>query len=1231
MHRLLVGVFVFTMAVSIGYGQSDRGTITGTISDPTKAVIPGATVVAKNGDTGVTYETVSTETGNYTLGQLPAGLYQLSVELPGFKKYIRQGITVLVAQTLRIDVGLDVGAAGDEVTVNADAPLLRTESSDVSHNVAAKVMDDLPILGIGGTQSGSAGIRNPYAMVEMVPGTVWTPNALVRVNGTPANSQSFRLEGQEASNTGTPGVQAQNQPSVDAIQEVAIQTSNFAAEYGQVGGGLFNITMKSGTNQFHGTAYDYFVNEVFNAGNPLTTGDPKGNPRPRARRNDYGFTVGGPVDIPRVYDGHGKTFFFMNFEQYRESTTLNNLYQTVPTLAYRRGDFSQAITGKVIGTDPIGRQMIEGMIYDPTTTKTAPDGRIYRDPFLNNFIDPKLWDPVATKIQALFPLPSGPFADALTNNFLNPNVQNSRVTTIPSVKLDQTVGTKGKFTIYWQRTKTENPNGNPIFGGSDGLPDPITQLLGTFDTASVYRINYDYTLSPTKVLHLGAGYRDNFFLVPSVTTKGVVTNYDAEAELGLHGGITHQFFPPMSGLLATTGGGMRNFGGSSYANAITQSPSFNVSLAVVKNNHSYKYGAEFRTEGYPPDGRGNTSGSYTFAADSTGDPFQTTAVGGSNVGFGYGSFLLGLVKGVSIANPTRPRLGKKQLGLYAQDSWKVTPKLTLDYGLRYDYSTYLREEYGRAAEFSPTTPNPAVGGILGASIFDGSGPGRCNCDIAHNYPYAFGPRLGIAYQVLPKTVFRLGVGIVYGGTATNNNSAGTLASSSASVTAGFGQTVTTLAQGIPVSDRPRPWPTYDPGLYPTSAPIPGASPVWMDPNAGRPPRQVQWSIGFQREVAQNLVVEATYIGNRGVWWQAPGLLNLNANTPERLKSFGLDITNSNDRTLLGSPMSNPLVSARFNVPYAGFPTNQLLAQALRPFPQFTNIPVYWNPMGKTWYDALQIKATKRLSHGLSLLSTFAWSKSLTIGSEIGEPNPGTTGGALVNNVFNRYQNKYLSQYDQPFLFNTSVTYTTPRTSFKTPFNKALSAALGDWTYGAFLQYASGMPMQVPLAQSNLNNYLFQGQSFANRKPGVPLFTVKDINCHCYDPNTTFVLNKDAWYDPDPGTFGSSPAYYNDYRKQRRPVENMNLGRRFQITEKASFNLRIEFTNVFNRAFWGDPGGSTAGAALTQWTLAQTRQPLKPGQTIANTATGFGMVPTTGFTTTQNLYPRQGVLVGRFTF
>jgi hypothetical protein len=1211
--------------------QSDRGTITGTVSDPAGAVVPNAPVQVKNIDTGVTYSGATSTTGNYTIAQLPTGTYEVSVMVQGFKKYTRTGLAVEVAQTLRIDVGLEVGSATESVTVTGEASLLKTESGELSHNVDVNKMDDLPLLGIGGTLSGSAGIRNPYNMVMVIPGVDYIPNSLMRINGTPANSQSFRIEGQDASNTGTPGVPQQTQPSVDAIQETSIQTSNFAAEYGQVGGGMFNVTMRSGVNQFHGSAYDYFVNEILNAGNPFVTGSPSGNPRPRARRNDYGFTFGGPVWIPKVYNGRDKTFFFFNWEQFREQTKVNNQFQTVPIAAYRQGDFSQAILpgARVIGTDALGRQMLEGMIYDPATGRSvAGVSGLVRDQFPNNAIPLSRFDPVAAKIQALFPGPSGPTPNALTNNYLN--VYNTtRITEVPSVKIDQVIGSKGRLSFYWQRTKTSNPNGNTIFGRSDGLPDPLTGALGTFQNAPLYRLNYDYTLRPTLLLHFGAGYRSNYFLVPSVTTTGQITNYDALNQLGLKGGLEYKWFPTITGLLATSGaGGMVGVGSEAGTNSITQNPSFNTSVTWVKGNHTYKFGSEFRVEGYPPVVDGNTLGVYNFAANETGQPFQNTAVAGSNVGLGYASFLLGLVDNISISRPTSPRMGKTQFGVYAQDSWKITHKLTVDYGLRYDYSTYLREGDGRAPEFSVSTANPSAGGRLGAAVYDGYGPGRCNCSIAKNYPFAFGPRLGVAYQMNSKSVLRGGFGIVYAGTAANNNAAGGLAASSASNTqTSFGLPVTTLAAGYPVADYPPIWPDYSAGQYPTSAPNPGAfGGAYMDLNAGRPARQYQWSLGIQREIVRNMVVEATYVGNRGDWWQAPALLNLNAITPQALAARGLDINSAADRTLLTSLLSSAVAQQRgFSAPpYPGFPLGQTVAQSLRPFPQFNGtIPVYWDPLGKSWYDALQAKVTKRLSQGLFFFSTFAWSKALDLGSEIGEPNPGTTGGAVVNDVFNRSQNKYISMYDRPLSFNISVTYTTP----KIPGNKAVSYALRDWTYGAALEYASGSPLQVPNAQSNLASYLFQSASFANRVPGQPLYTV-DLNCHCYDPNKTFVLNPNAWTDPAPGQWGSAPAYYSDYRSQRRPRENMNLGRTFRIKEMVSFNLRIEFTNVFNRSFWGDP----TGTALTNAKLQQVY--FTSGATAGNTSTGFGRVNTTApsaFGSVFNLQPRQGVIVGRLTF
>jgi Carboxypeptidase regulatory-like domain/TonB dependent receptor len=1211
--------------------QSDRGAITGTVSDPAGAVIPSAPVEAKNSETGAVYMAATSTTGNYTIAQLPAGTYELSVTVPGFKRYTRGGLLVQVAQVLRVDVAVEVGAPTESITVQAESPLLDTETGNISHSVKSESLDQLPVLGIGATQAGSAGIRNPMAMVQLIPGSLYMPNTAVRINGTPANTQSLLIEGQEGGNTGQASTTQQSQPSVDAIQEVAIQTSNYAAEYGQVGGGVFTVTMKSGTNQFHGTGYDYFVNEILNAGQPFTDAPAgTGNPRQVARRNDYGFTVGGPAWIPKVYNGHNRTFFFFAFEQYRETTSTSTQLETVPTAAYREGNFGAAMIGNPIGTDPLGRPILQNEIYDPTTQRTASTGQVIRDPFPNNTIPSTRFDPVAINIQNLFPAPMGPFANAVVNNFV-PTIIGTRVTTIPSLKVDQIIGPRAKVSFFWQQTKTWAPI-SPTLGQTDGLPDPIGTELGTFDTAPLVRLNFDYSMTPTVLLHLGAGYRNNNFFTPAVTEEGNPPNYNAGQLVGLNGALVNKLFPSFTGLcpgagtqgLCTGQGGMQNFGQSGYSHAIgdPQSPSFDANLTWVKNNHTFKMGSSFRTEGYIAILQSNTSGSYVFSNAQTSLPYLNGAtLQGLSPGFPYASFLLGDVQQVSISQPTEPRIGKHQLGIYAQDSWKITRKLTFDYGLRYDYSTWLREQYGRNPVFSTSTPNPAVGNILGAVIFNGNGPGHCNCQIAHNYPYAGAPRLGLAYQINSKTVFRGGFGIIYGGTEGNQNS-NYGGSSNTVVAPSYGAAVTTLSVGIPTAFDPPPWPNLNPGQFnvtPTPVNL-GASAPLLDPNAGRPPRQYQWSLGFQREIIRDLAVDLYYVGNRGIWWESTALENPNAISSSRLSAFGVSLNNPTQVALLTDSLNNPaVIAAGFgNPPYPGFPLTQTLAQALRPFPQFTTINPYWDPLGDTWYDSLQIKATKRLSHGLSFLSTFVWQKSLTNGTELGQINPGTTGDAVVNDVFNRRIDKYLSAFDQPFLFNISLTYITP----KLATNKVLSYVARDWTYGAFLQYASGTPIEVPLANNNLSSEVFQ-TTFANRVPGQPLFTV-NLNCHCYDPNATFVLNPNAWTNPQAGQFGTSAAYYNDYRTQRRPIENMNLGRTWRIKERVAFNLRMEFTNVFNRAFWNNPSNSNFQAT-------QTRLP------NGNTASGFGYINTITTSTganipvVTNISPRSGVLVAHFTF
>ncbi len=295
MRPILVSLACLLLLAGLASAQSDRGTITGTVADPAGAVIPSASIEAKNAETGALYKVSSTATGNYTLPQLPPGIYQLSVTVPGFKQYVRTGITVLVAQTLRIDIPLEVGALTETVTVNADATLLKTESGELSHNVSTDRIDSLPLMMVGG------GIRNPYNVVQMLPGGSQF-GGTIRVNGSPGNTQTTRIEGQDATQGMWSNATTMGQTGVDAVEEFAVQTSNFAAEYGQVGGGLFNLTMKSGTNAFHGSAYEYMRNEALNAQQPFV------NRKSRERRHDLVSLPAGPWTSQKCTTGARKPF-----------------------------------------------------------------------------------------------------------------------------------------------------------------------------------------------------------------------------------------------------------------------------------------------------------------------------------------------------------------------------------------------------------------------------------------------------------------------------------------------------------------------------------------------------------------------------------------------------------------------------------------------------------------------------------------------------------------------------------------------------------------------------------------------------------------------------------------------------------------------------------------------------------------------------------------------------------
>jgi carboxypeptidase family protein/TonB-dependent receptor-like protein len=1168
--------------LAVASAQSDRGTITGTINDPNGALIPNATVIATSTGSQTEYRSQSTGTGNYTLASIPAGTYSLRIEAAGFRVHVRSGITVQVAQTARIDVTMEVGNASDTVTITADASLLRTESVEQSTVLNGDKVNQLPL------NFANNGVRNPLSFLQLAPGTSITGWNTVRVNGSPNGTFRVIFEGQDTTSALDPRLFNELQPTLDAIEEFTVQANNFSAEFGQVGGGLLNFTARSGTNRFTGSIYDYLNNEALNAAPTFAPIDAQGNKaKTKIRQHDFGGTFGGPVWLPHIYNGRDKTFFFFSTEVYHQKENRFDSIGTIPTTAFRNGDFSQLLTGKLLETspgvpvlDPLGRTIPEGTIYDPRTARTV-NGQVVLDPFPGNKIPIDRFDPLAAKVQSLIPGVDPKYANLLNNNFER-RFNYRRIEQIYSWKVDHNLTSRAKLSVYVGMQRTHKDN------GQDGLPDPISKRRDQPITSKTLRINYDHTLSPTLLNHFGVGYQR--YYNPDTTP---ITEYDSASELGLPGAVVNGF--PRFLML----GSMDDLGPTNYQLYTQDKPTFYENMTWVHGDHSTKFGGEFRIDSFNNLANNGATGTYNFSPNQTALPNpQLASVNGRSVGSNYASFLLGLVNTASINNPTAVGFRRSTWAGFIQDDWKFQPRLTLNLGMRYDYQNPLHELHDRLSMFDPTIANPAAGGLKGATRFIGDGEGRCNCGFAKTYPWGFAPRLGAAWSINDKTVVRVGWGITYGQLSGFSyigagQSLGFGFNSINFSNPLFGAPGIQLNQGLNYNSADLYRLILNPGIRPSTGQIDNP-PALLDPNAGRPPRLSNWVINLQHEFGKNMMVEVAYVGNRGAWFEANGLVNLNAIRPEDLQARGLDITKAEDRTLLTSRLDSNLAKARgFSAPYAGFPLSATVAQSLRPFPQFGNLGLDLAPLGNTWYDSLQVKATKRLSRGMDFTLAYTFSKTLTTVTEQG-------GGTIrVNDVFNRAAIKALSPNDQPHVLVANFRYEVP--VFGLAQRSGLARALfTGWNLSGIFRYASGEPIPVPNAQNNLDQLLFR-RTFANRVPGQPLFT-KNPNCGCVDPRKDLILNPLAWSDPAPGTFGVSAPFYSDYRFARVYDESMSFGKVTKFRERMSLEFRVEFFNIFNRVRYSLPVSVTTNPLNNDNALATPRR-----DAAGNLISGFGRI------------------------
>jgi hypothetical protein len=1197
------------------HAQLDRGSVSGVVTDPSGSAVAGARITVTNTAMGVQNSTVTTQSGSYTIPELAAGDYSVTAVATGFNQLIRNGVTVSVGETATVDLQLVVGQTTTSVTVTANAPLLQTDSAQNNVEVTTRDLNELPI-----NIEGIGAVRDPMGFAALVPGTIAGGWNDIHISGSPATTYRVFMDGLDDTSAVKGAISDEQQPSVESLGSESVMINNYSAKFGESGGGIFNYTSKSGTNRLHGTAFMYLENEDLDAGQPFnyTASGQKYNPV--QRQLDFGGSFGGPVWIPHLYNGRAKTFFFFAYEEYHNTQTLNQGTITVPTTAYRNGDLSSLLLGPIVnasGTpvlDCLGRQMINGAVYNPATTRTATctDGstQTVRDPFPNNFIGaPGSWDPVAQKALAYLPSPSGATANALTNNY--PNLQpNNKYQYLTSIKIDHLIGEKWHLSGYGILEYGDKNN------AADGINGVAAQTRWNTTPAPQLYLNADYTATPNLVLHSGFDFTRHAAAQDSAVQNFKATTLGLNTAANMPGGAANTF-PIFNGLTVNRQSvpqmGINNapFIDDNY---------YNTESAIwTHGRHTLEFGGDVRHQLF---GTHNdlSAGVYSFSATQTSLPSsQGQNLYGASLGDGFASFALGQLSGASIGNDNIQWFHRLEGSFYALDSWKLTRKLTLNYGLRWDLEQMQREEYDRETQFSPTVQNPSAGGLPGGTVYEGYGTGRCNCIFEKFYPWMIQPRLGASYLVTPKTVLHAGFGY-YSGPQLFMNEEGYsnqgfgfnqvfLTSPSYGIAAGQ------LSNGIPYTPAAITATHYDPGAYPNVGQT-NSPPNFIVPNNGRPPRFQQTTFGVEREIVNNLSVKVSYINNRGVWLNSDGLTNTtNELTPSiLLKKYGLDVTNSSDFNLLTQPISSPAVAARgFTAPYSTFPSGATLAQALRPYPQFGNVGDYYEHDGNWWYDALQIQVIKRLSNGLSGGLGYSWSKNL---GTITSTGTFTTAMPVQDPSQPAKNGKSYVSIDQPQALNFYFNYEVPRFSFsQTGWRRLL---LSGWTTDGIFHYQSGFPIQTPSSTSTLTSVTFANGVWANRVPGQPLF-LHGLNDHSVNPRTTFFLNPAAWANPAPGTYATSKPAYGDYRAPRYPSEQLGFGKVVPIREGLTFSLRADFFNVFNR--WAYPGLNNTSNPF------QTPQYASDGS-ISN---GFGFFGDGISGAGGNFAPRSGEFVARIQF
>ncbi len=1180
--RYVLAVLIILAGCKVVSAQSDRGTIAGTVLDGSGAVVVDAEVSAVNSATKASYSATTGPTGGYRIQNVEIGTYDVTVSAAGFKTETRTGVTVQINTTSSLDFSLQPGDVKETVTVLGDAPGVQSESSEIGSIVDSRQIRELP-LALNGT--GQSHLRSAEAFVFLTPGTVGP--------GTNSDSGIFEskiaggqnlgtevlLDGASISHAELGPTFDENAPSVEAISEFKITTSTLPSEFGRTSGGVESFTTKSGTNSYHGSGFDILHNDKLNANSYFN--NRVGAAKDRDHQNDFGGSLGGPVWVPKVYNGRDRTFFFFSWEQYRNNTGSTSR-TTLPTDAERQGDFS-ALLGPALTSNgaPVinpcdNTPVLLGQIFDPNTAACPTGFAGGRIAFPGNKITNL--SPVAQKMLSFLNVHPDP-ALGLTQNFVFQAVNPQRDTTM-SFRIDENLGTKNKFFFSYSSRDQEQLNGTPA------LPPPLDPNFFKSRFSHYVRFGWDRTISTSVLNHFNVGF--NRLHDPSLAQS--VNGTDWPSVLGIPN-ATGPVFPPLTFDANNLGIGYQGLSGGNDDLAVPNSLIISDAVSWVKGRHSLRFGFEWRHSQFSRYNNLNTSPSYTFSN------FQTAYLQADlNTGDAFASFLLGLPQQESARFSLHaPRWIQNYYVGYVQDDFKFRKNLTFNLGLRYEVDTPRHEASGIQSVLDLTLPNPAADGTLGAIAY---GPGATG---AKAYFKDVGPRIGFAYspeslfgrEWLRNTVVRGGFGIYYAalfytdfGDSLNGGSTINPTFSSANDFApvsigGLGS----LDAGFPTFAPPTN--VTDPSLLNGNF---QGGPSFAAPSNGRPAMVQNWSLEIQHQFAPDLIFSLGYIGNHATHLNS-NLQQLNAIDPKFLPlGFRLNdsVTSAEGQATLAS--LGVTVPAWFEALYS--PSGKdLVGQLLLPFPQYQGITTNCclENLGQSTYHALEAKLERRFRNGLNLTASYTFSKTLTNADSAyaGLTAFGSSDTFNAQNPRDLKSEKALSFQDVPHMFVLSYLYELPVGKGKKFLNKGgvTDKILGGWQVGAVQRYQKGVPF-IPFALG-VTNQFGTANPRLSRVPGQPLLA---SNHSSYDPNvggsgctahddgtftpsgTNNFFNCAAFFDPNARdivavngfSFGDLPKTFGDVRSPGYINEDFSLIKRVNLWEAHVLSFKLDFVNAFNR-------------------------------------------------------------------